>query len=182
MASAIDDTKPVVGSPTTASVRAQFTTAKSEIDALQAGTSIAAAAEGTAGVLEIATITEVNTGTNHTKAVTPDTLTDCDLMAAKLPKTSAVEVNTAQADTLATGNLGADIVYTSATANIVTVPGTLAVGFQCTLTRAGAGSLTITSSDNLNGASDDLAIAAQWSTVWLMQYSEGNWVVIGDTV
>lgn len=36
MASAIDATKPVAGTPTTASVRANFAAAKSEIEALQA--------------------------------------------------------------------------------------------------------------------------------------------------
>lgn len=38
MASAIDATKPVAGTPTTASVRANFAAAKSEIEALQAQT------------------------------------------------------------------------------------------------------------------------------------------------
>jgi len=38
MASAIDATKPVFGSPTTASVRANFAAAKSEIEALQVAT------------------------------------------------------------------------------------------------------------------------------------------------
>lgn len=44
MASAIDDTKPASGAATTASVRAQFTTAKSEISALQDGSGVAAGA------------------------------------------------------------------------------------------------------------------------------------------
>ena len=182
MASSVNVNHPIVGSPTTSSVRDNMAVIKAEIEALQDGTAIATATTTTEGVAELATQTEVNDGTGAAHIITPVTLAASTQLSNKLPKTSAVEVNTAQADTLATGNLGADIVYTSATANIVTVPGTLAVGFQCTLTRAGAGSLTITSSDNLNGASDDLAIAAQWSTVWLMQYSEGNWVVIGDTV
>lgn len=37
MASSIDSTKPVTGAPTTASVRANFAAAKSEIEALQSG-------------------------------------------------------------------------------------------------------------------------------------------------
>jgi len=99
---------------------------------------------------------------------------------ARLPRTSDVSVISDATDTLATGDLGKDLVYTHGTACTVTVPGTLSVGFQCTLTRAGAGTLTITSADNLNGGSPDLTVDNQWDTVYLLQYSEGNWLVAGN--
>ena len=42
--------------------------------------------------------------------------------------------------------------------------------------------LTLTSADNLNGSGSNITLAAQWSGAWIMQYSEGNWVVLGDIV
>ena len=74
MASSIDAANPVSGNPTTLSVRANFTAAKSEIEALQAGTSIATATATSQGVVELATIAETNTGTDAARAVTPDAL------------------------------------------------------------------------------------------------------------
>lgn len=56
MASAIDATKPIFGTPTTASVRANFAAAKAEIDALQLGdtalAALIAALDGRADVTE----------------------------------------------------------------------------------------------------------------------------------
>lgn len=76
MASSIDVTKPVQGSATTLSVRDNFSAAKSEIEALQAATSIAAATTTSSGVVELATGAEVNTGTDTERAITPDALDD----------------------------------------------------------------------------------------------------------
>lgn len=97
-----------------------------------------------------------------------------------LAKNSETNVVTDTTDTLADADEGTDIVYTSASAVTVTIPGTLEVGFQCTITQAGAGAVTLTSTDNLNGASADLTTNSQWKTVYLLQYSEGNWLVAGD--
>lgn len=98
---------------------------------------------------------------------------------AALQRTSDVTVDATTSRTLATTDEGDDIVFSSASAVTVTVPGTLAVGFQCSISQVGAGTVTLTSADNLNGAGSDVALPAQWTTVWLMQYSEGNWLVSG---
>lgn len=61
MASSIDVTKPTAGSATTASVRQNFTYAKSEIEALQAGTAITALDDSKVNVLLNATGTVTRT-------------------------------------------------------------------------------------------------------------------------
>jgi hypothetical protein len=107
-----------------------------------------------------------------------DTLDD-----SYLHKTSEYNEVAGTTDTLAAADAGTDIVYTSASAVTVTLPDTLAVGFQCTLTQAGAGTVTLSpTSDNLNGVNSDVDIANQWGTIWIMQYSEGNWIVAGAAV
>lgn len=97
-----------------------------------------------------------------------------------LSRNADSNVVTGTTDALASTDEGTDIVYTSATAVTVTLPGTLAVGFQCTVTQAGAGTVTFTSSDTLNGGSADIEINSQWSGATLHQYSEGLWAIIGD--
>lgn len=239
MASSIDSTKPIAGNPTTLSVRDNFSAAKGEIEALQATVPVPASTTE-AGIVELATGAETNTGTDATRAVTPDGLNDwtgsaqvttlgtivtgvwngtivaeaylpnattsaegivelattaetttgTDTTRAVTPaaymdagvfqkKESDVLVVTGTTDTLATTDSAKDLVYTSPTAVNVTVPGTLAVGFQCTITQAGAGLVTLISTDSLNGASLDIALGGQWSTIYLLQYSEGNWLVSG---
>ena len=74
MASNIDVTKPIAGNPTTLSVRDNFSASKTEIEALQAGTSIAAATLTAKGVVELATDAETNTGTDTGRAMTPSNL------------------------------------------------------------------------------------------------------------
>ena len=70
MTSAIIATDPVPTVPTTQSVRDNFAVAKSEISALQTAT--AAATDTTSGIVELATVAEVNTGTDTGRAVTPE--------------------------------------------------------------------------------------------------------------
>ena len=102
-----------------------------------------------------------------------------DLQADTLPRNSDTDTLAGTSKTLAAGDEGQDIVCTSASAVTITVPGTLVVGFQCTISQVGAGTVTITSADNLNGGSSDVDLPSQWSSVWLFQYSEGNWLVSG---
>lgn len=173
MASSIDATKPVSGSPTTQSVRDNFSAAKSEIEALQAST--AAASTTSSGIVELATTAETQTGTDTARVPSVAAAT-----ASFLTKYAAVNVVPDTTDTLADADLGTDIVYTSASAVTVTVPGTLAVGFQCTITQAGAGTVTITSADNLNGSGSDISLSAIYSGVTLLQYAEGEWLVVGS--
>lgn len=116
--------------------------------------------------------------TEHEAAITITQSQVSDLVSA-LTKASDYDVEAGTSRTLAAGDGGSDIFFTSGSAVTVTVPTDLAVGFQCTLSQLGAGTVTITSSDNLNGSSSDVALPTQWSAVWLVQYSEGNWLVSG---
>ena len=102
------------------------------------------------------------------------------LAATYLPIVTTPNVVTGTTDTLAAADGGTEIVYTSASDVTITIPGTLAVGFQCVCTMAGTGNLIFTSSDNLNGGAPDLTLSTQWQSVYLLQYSEGNWLVRGD--
>lgn len=248
MASTIDATKPIAGNPTTASVRDNFTAAKSEIEALQAD--VAALSAGTVpdattsvkGIVQLATNTEVNDGVNASKAVVPSSLeawtgsaqiaqvgtitsgvwsgttiavgklpaastaaagivelaessetitgtsttlaaTPSGVAAATLTKSSTTNTQTGTTYTLVDADNGKDIVFTSATDVTVTIPGTLAVAFQCTCSKLGAGNVIFDpSADNVNGATANLTLSTRWSTVFLLQYSEGNWLVSGDVL
>lgn len=66
MASSIDATKPVSGTPTTASVRANFSAAKSEIEALQANTVSAGAGLTGGGAINANPTVNVGAGTGIT--------------------------------------------------------------------------------------------------------------------
>ena len=88
MASSIDATQPEQGNPTTLSVRDNFAAAKGEIEtlqgqaaALEAGTSTAYSTTTTNGVVELATLAEVDTGTDTTRVITPSTLASSQLAA-----------------------------------------------------------------------------------------------------
>jgi hypothetical protein len=147
------------------------------------GTTTIATADINGGAIDGTTVgsSSASTGAFTTLSTTGDvTQAGATLDATYIPKTSDVNVVTGTADTLATGDLATDIVYTSGSATTVTIPDSLAVGFQCTITAAGAGVVTLTSTDTLNGAGDDLALSGQWVTVYLLQYSPGNWLVSGS--
>lgn len=102
---------------------------------------------------------------------------------ALLPRNSLTEVITGTTDTLTDAEEGYDLVYTSSSAVTVTLHSTAPVGFQCTITKAGTGSLDIvrSSTDTINGATA-VEVSGQWSTVYVLHYEEGKWLVAGNLV
>ena len=127
------------------------------------------------GVVELADSSETITGISTTLATTP-----AGVAAAALTKSSTINTQTGTTYTLVDADNGKDIVFTSATDVTITIPGTLAVAFQCTCSKLGAGNLIFDpSADNVNGATANLTLNTQWATAFLLQYSEGNWLVSG---
>ena len=167
----------------TSGIQAQFTAKAPLASPTFTGTVVIGTVDLNGGAIDGTPIgaSSPSTGAFTTLSTTGDvTQAGATLDATYIPRTSDVNVVTGTTDTLATGDLATDIVYTSGSATTVTIPDSLAVGFQCTITAAGAGVVTLTSTDNLNGAGADVALSGQWVTVYLLQYSPGNWLVSGS--
>lgn len=126
------------------------------------------------GVVELADSAETITGTSTTLATTP-----AGVAAATLTKSSTINTQTGTTYTLVDADNGKDIILTSASNVTLTIPTTLAVNFQCTVTKTGANHIQFTSTDLLNGGTPDLFQTAQWSPVYLLQYAEGSWLLAG---
>lgn len=133
------------------------------------------------GTIESSRTLNVIAGTGITVNANDVQIDETYTGALYLAKTSDVDIVSGTTDTLAAGNKGQDIVYTSGSSVAVTLPDGLAVGFQCTLTQAGAGTVTVTCSgaDTVNGASS-VAISARYSGISLIKYDTGLWVAVGN--
>lgn len=70
--------------------------------------------------------------------------------------------------------------FTSESAVTVTVDSALTVGWHCVLVQEGAGlvSLDPQSTDTLNGATANVAMAGQYKSGYLYQHTEGAWIAV----
>lgn len=83
--------------------------------------------------------------------------------------------------TLVAGDNGKVITMSVATANTLTVPASLDVGFNCTVIQIGAGQTTITaSSTTLNSVSAFLKISAQHGSASIISYASNVYNVAGS--
>lgn len=98
-----------------------------------------------------------------------------------LPTSAGITVDATTSRSLSASDAGKEIVFTSGSAIAVTVPDDLAVGFQCVLTQAGAGIITVNRSttDTINGGAS-VATAAQYDSIYLRQYAEGAFLSNGQ--
>jgi hypothetical protein len=82
---------------------------------------------------------------------------------------------------LVAGDNGTVITMNVATANTLTVPASLAVGFNCTIIQIGAGQTTITASGTtLNSVSSFLKISAQHGSASIISYASNVYNVAGS--
>jgi hypothetical protein len=83
--------------------------------------------------------------------------------------------------TLVAGDNGTVITMNVASANTLTVPASLAVGFNCTIIQLGAGQTTITASGTtLNSVSSFLKISAQHGSASIISYVSNVFNVAGS--
>ena len=70
--------------------------------------------------------------------------------------------------------------FTSADAVTVTIDAALSVGWHCVLIQEGAGlvSLDPQSTDEINGATANVAMAGQYKSAYLYQHTEGDWITV----
>ena len=70
--------------------------------------------------------------------------------------------------------------FTSESAVTVTVDAALSVGWHCVLIQEGAGlvSLDPQSTDEINGATANVAMAGQYKSAYLYQHTEGDWIAV----
>ena len=93
---------------------------------------------------------------------------------------SGIQAKTASY-TLAAADNGKVITMNVASANTLTVPASLAVGFNCTIIQIGAGQTTITaSSTTLNSVSSFLKISAQHGSASIISYASDVYNVAGS--
>ena len=97
-------------------------------------------------------------------------------------KAEGVEIVTdsTTARTLSATDQGKTIIFTSADAVTVTTADTLSVGFHCLLLQVGAGLVSVTpgGADSLNGDTTAIALAGQYKSGYLIQNTEGAWVLV----
>ena len=93
---------------------------------------------------------------------------------------SGIQAKTASYTLVAADN-GKVITMNVASANTLTVPASLAVGFNCTIIQIGAGQTTITaSSTTLNSVSSFLKISAQHGSASIISYASDVYNVAGS--
>ena len=93
---------------------------------------------------------------------------------------SGIQAKTASYTLVAADN-GKVITMSVATANTLTVPASLAVGFNCTIIQIGAGATTITASGTtLNSVSSFLKISAQHGSASIISYASNVYNVAGS--
>lgn len=99
---------------------------------------------------------------------------------AYIISSSGIQAKTASY-TLVTADNGKVITMNVATANTLTVPASLAVGFNCTIIQIGAGATTISASGTtLNSVSAFLKISAQHGSASIISYSSNVYNVAGS--
>ena len=93
---------------------------------------------------------------------------------------SGIQAKTASYSLVA-GDNGKVITMNVASANTLTVPASLAVGFNCTIIQLGAGQTTITASGTtLNSLSGFLKISAQHGSASIISYASNVYNVAGS--
>jgi hypothetical protein len=138
-----------------------------------AATATSATTAGTVTTAAQTNITSVGTLTSLTVA---GTLT----VDAYILSSSGIQAKTASYTLVAADN-GKVITMSVATANTLTVPASLAVGFNCTIIQIGAGATTITaSSTTLNSVSGFLKISAQHGSASIISYASNVYNVAGS--
>ena len=99
---------------------------------------------------------------------------------AYILSSSGIQAKTASYTLVAADN-GKVITMSVATANTLTVPASLAVGFNCTIIQIGAGQTTITASGTtLNSVSAFLKISAQHGSASIISYASNVYNVAGS--
>ena len=99
---------------------------------------------------------------------------------AYILSSSGIQAKTASYTLVAADN-GKVITMSVATANTLTVPASLAVGFNCTIIQIGAGQTTITASGTtLNSVSSFLKISAQHGSASIISYASNVYNVAGS--
>jgi hypothetical protein len=99
---------------------------------------------------------------------------------AYILSSSGIQAKTASYTLVAADN-GKVITMSVATANTLTVPASLAVGFNCTIIQIGAGQTTITASGTtLNSVSAFLKISAQHGSASIISYASDVYNVAGS--
>ncbi len=163
------------------------------------------------GVSELATIAEVDGGTETGRLVTPFNLAGSALQTkvngiealADVTDTANVtaagaamlggagmtvgsthfNVQTGTTYTLVAGDNGKTVTLNNAAAIVLTVPTGLGQGFRCTLLQVGAGQVTITASGTtLNSLSGNIKIAGQYGVGGLLATASNIFALAGDLV
>jgi hypothetical protein len=99
---------------------------------------------------------------------------------AYILSSSGIQAKTASYTLVAADN-GKVITMSVATANTLTIPASLAVGFNCTIIQIGAGQTTITASGTtLNSVSSFLKISAQHGSASIISYASDVYNVAGS--
>ena len=105
---------------------------------------------------------------------------------AGLNETIPLNAQTGTTYTLAVGDAGQLVTLTNASAITLTVPTNasvpFAIGTQITITRAGAGALTVVGDTGVtvNSADGFLKLRTQWSSGTLIKTNTNSWILIGD--
>jgi hypothetical protein len=125
------------------------------------------------------------TGTTLASNVTASSLTSVGSLTgltsgSYIISSSGISAKTASY-TLVAGDNGTIITMNVATANTLTVPASLAVGFNCTVVQIGAGQTTITASGTtLNSVGGLLKISGQHGSASIISYVSNVYNVAGS--
>ena len=136
---------------------------------------------GASGTTAAGTLTGATLAANVTASslISLGTLTTVASGAYEL-SSSGISAKTASYSLVA-GDNGKIITMNVASANTLTVPASLAVGFNCTIIQLGAGQTTITASGTtLNSLSGFLKISAQHGSASLISYVSNVYNVAGS--
>jgi hypothetical protein len=141
-----------------------------------AATATTATSATTAGTVTTAAQTNITSVGTLTSLTVAGTLT----ADAYILSSSGIQAKTASYTLVAADN-GKVITMSVATANTLTVPASLAVGFNCTIIQIGAGQTTITASGTtLNSVSSFLKISAQHGSASIISYASNVYNVAGS--
>jgi hypothetical protein len=108
-------------------------------------------------------------------------LTSSAVLAIQTLATSPeIVTDSTTARTLSEADNGKTLIFTNAAAVTVTTADTLPVGFHCLLLQVGAGLVSVDSggSDTINGDTAAVDLAGQYKSGYLIQNTEGAWVLV----
>lgn len=139
-------------------------------------TELPTATTTTTGVVELATQTEVNTGTDEELVVTVNTLHE------KVPNVRSIS---ATAYTIVGGDKDDELLFTAATAVAITLPSdateNLAIGFMVHLQQYGAGQLTVTGQGGVTvNYSETNQTRTQYASLTVIKMASNEYLIIGD--